>query len=88
MFDFYILTKLHFSISGPGRGERCDDEPDFARPLSNKVPHAKKGPSSVSSVGSASSTKKSLGLSKAASGTGRFSESLSINGRNLHLFNK
>ena len=64
---------LLFSIPGPGRAaERVEDEPDFARPLSNRVPHAKKGPSSVSSVGSAGSTKKSLGLSKAASGTGRF----------------
>ncbi|XP_053408715.1 CLIP-associating protein 1-like isoform X9 [Mercenaria mercenaria] len=58
---------------GPGRADREDhDEPDFARPLSTKVPHAKRLPSSASSTvstGSASGKRSGLGLSKSSSST-------------------
>ncbi|KAL4229385.1 CLIP-associating protein 1 [Mactra antiquata] len=59
--------------TSPGRSDRDEDETDFARPLSTKVPHAKRAPSSASSTistGSASGKRSGLGLSKSSSATG------------------
>jgi hypothetical protein len=45
---FYIVLHSFTYFTGPGRADREDhDEPDFARPLSTKVPHAKRLPSSA-----------------------------------------
>ena len=59
---------LFIFIQGPGRGDRGDDETDFARPLSTKVPHTKRASSASSNISTGSVGKKpAFGLTKSAS---------------------